>query len=305
VKRSNRLVILVGVLLAVLAFVGIVILLNQEPSGGTGDEPPTVEVLVANRDIELGELVTSADVTLTEVDPEDVVGNRIGDPSAIPPRPVLYPIPEGQQVSGEAFGTDVGGQCIECQLEPGEKAIAFEVDRVTGLDFLIQPGDHVDIVLAQSVQVLQPTVDSQNLPRAQQRFETIPGLENARTVKTILQDRRVLYVSARNVVVQPAATPAPGEEAPPPQEQPQVDSVIIVIAGSAQDAEVIKFAQNQLGNLGPLTAILRRTLDTTEEVPNEETTGITIDLLFEEYGIPVPDLIVNLGPENRGGGGNN
>ncbi len=29
VKRSNRLVILVGVLLAVLAFVGIVILLNQ------------------------------------------------------------------------------------------------------------------------------------------------------------------------------------------------------------------------------------------------------------------------------------
>jgi Flp pilus assembly protein CpaB len=304
VKRSNRLVILVGVLLAVLAFVGIVILLNQDRPGGTGDEPPTVEVLVANRDIELGELVTSADVTLTEVDPEDVVGNRIGDPSAIPPRPVLYPIPEGQQVSDEAFGR-VGGQCIECQLEPGEKAIAFEVDRVTGLDFLIQPGDHVDIVLAQSVQVLQPTVDSQNLPRAQQRFETIPGLENARTVKTILQDRRVLYVSARNVVVQPAATPAPGEEAPPPQEQPQVDSVIIVIAGSAQDAEVIKFAQNQLGNLGPLTAILRRTLDTTEEVPNEETTGITIDLLFEEYGIPVPDLIVNLGPENRGGGGNN
>ncbi len=303
-KRSNRLVILVGVLLAVLAFVGIVIVLNSTPPDGNGQAPPTVEVLVANRDLELGEVVTSADVTLTEVDPEDVVGNRIGDPSAIPNRPLIYPIVEGQQISLEAFGA-VGGQCIECQLEAGEKAIAFEVDRVTGLDFLIQPGDHVDIVLGQSVQVLQPTVDTIDSPIEEQRFETIPGLENARTVKTILQDRRVLYVSARNAVVQPVATPAPGEEAPPPQEQPEVESVIIVIAGSAQDAEVIKFAQNQLGNLGPLTAILRRTLDTAEEVPDEETTGVTIDILFEEYGIPIPDLIIDLGPEENGGGGGN
>jgi len=301
VKRSNRLVILVGVLLAVLAFVGIVILLNQTETSGP-PEAATVEVLVANRDIELGEQVTAEDVTLTEVDPEDVVGTRIGDPSALPTRPVLYPIVNGQQISQEAFGT-VGGQCIECQLEPGEKAIAFEVDRVTGLDFLVQPGDHVDIVLAQTVQVLQPTVDTADSPQDEQRFETIPGLENARTVKTILQDRRVLYVSARNLVVQPVATPAPGEEEAPAEEQPQVDSVIIVIAGSAQDAEVIKFAQNQLGNLGPLTAILRRTLDTVEEVPEEETTGVTIDILFEEYGIPVPDLIIDLGPEDGGGGG--
>ncbi len=298
-KRSNRLVILVGVLLAVLAFVFVVILLNQDGGPGTTEGPTQVEVLVANRDIAIGEQVTSADVTLTEVDPEDVIGTRIGATSAIPPRPVLYPINLGDQVSQEAFGT-VGGQCIECQLEAGEKAIAFEVDRVTGLDFLIQPGDHIDVVIGQSVQVLQPTTETADLPRNQQRFETIPGLESARTVKTILTDKRVLYVSARNRVVQPVATPAPGEEEAPPPEQPNVDSVIIVFAGSAQDAEVIKFAQNQIGNVGPLTAILRRTLDTVEEVPDEETTGITSDLLFEEYGIPIPDLIVDLGP-NQGG----
>lgn len=301
-KRSNRLVILVGVLLAVLAFVFVVILLNQGPTGPGPEEAARVEVLVANRDIAIGEQVTAADVTLTEVDPEDVVGTRIGATSAIPPRPVLYPINLGDQVSQEAFGT-VGGQCIECQLEAGEKAIAFEVDRVTGLDFLIQPGDHIDVVIGQTVQVLQPTVDTADLGRNQQRFETIPGLESARTVKTILADRRVLYVSARNRVVQPVATPVPGEEEAPPAEQPQVDSVIIVFAGSAQDAEVIKFAQNQLGNIGSLTAILRRTLDTEEEVPDEETTGITIDILFEEYGIPIPDILVDLGP-NQGGGGN-
>jgi len=302
VKRSNRLVILVGVLLAVLAFVFVVILLNQpeRPDDAVAD---TVTVLVANRDIELGEQLVAADVTETEVAPSAVVGAPISDSSALPLRPVLYPIPLGSQVSQEAFGV-VGGQCIECQLNAGEKAIAFEVDRVTGLDFLIQPGDHIDVVIGQTVQVLQPTVDTADLPANQQRFETIPGLESARTVKTILTDKRVLYVSARNRVVQPVATPEPGEEEAPPAEQPAADSVIIVFAGSAQDAEVIKFAQNQLGNLGPLTAILRRTLDTEEEVPEEETTGITIDILFEEYGIPIPDLLVDLGP-NQGGGGNN
>ena len=296
-KRSNRLVILVGVLLAVLAFVGIVILLNQDQGPGP-EQPTTVSVLVATRDIELGDQVTADDVEVQQVQPSDVVGNRIGATSALPNRPVLYPIPEGSQVSQEAFGT-VGGQCIECQLEAGEKAIAFEVDRVTGLDFLIQPGDHVDVVMGQSVQVLQPTVESLEDPTGQQRFETIPGLENARTVKTILTDRRVLYVSARNVVVQPVATPVPGEEEPAAPQQPDVESVIIVVAGSAQDAEVIKFAQNQLGNLGSLTAILRRTADTDEEVPAEETTGITIDILFEEYGIPIPDILVDLGPEEE------
>jgi Flp pilus assembly protein CpaB len=248
-------------------------------------------------------VVTADDVTLTEVEAADVVGRAIGDESAIPARPLIYPIATGGQVPQDAFGGVGGAICIECQLEPGEKAIAFEVDRVTGLDFLIQPGDHVDIVLAQTVQVLQPTVDTADSPQDEQRFETIPGLENAKTVKTILQDRRVLFVSARNVAVQPQATPAPGEEEAPAPQQPNVESVIIVIAGSAQDAEVIKFAQNQLGNLGPLTAILRRTLDTAEEVPNEETTGITIDILFEEYGIPIPDLIIDLGPEAGGGGG--
>jgi Flp pilus assembly protein CpaB len=303
VKRSNRLVILVGVLLAVLAFVGIVILLNTQGEQAPPPEELTVEVLVADRDLEIGEVVTADDVTLTEVEAADVVGRAIGDESAIPARPLIYPIATGGQVPQDAFGGVGGAICIECQLEPGEKAIAFEVDRVTGLDFLIQPGDHVDIVLAQTVQVLQPTVDTADSPQDEQRFETIPGLENAKTVKTILQDRRVLFVSARNVAVQPQATPAPGEEEAPAPQQPNVESVIIVIAGSAQDAEVIKFAQNQLGNLGPLTAILRRTLDTAEEVPNEETTGITIDILFEEYGIPIPDLIIDLGPEAGGGGG--
>ena len=298
-KRSNRLVILVGVLLAVLAFVGVFIVLNQQPTEGDGPDEVLVDVLVATEDIDVDEEVTSDKVEVDQVAADAVVGTRFSDSSQMIGQRAVYAIRAGGQVPREVFGgTNVSPAQ---QLEPGEKAIAFQVDRVTGVDFLIQPGDHIDVVISQNVNVLQQTADSvaeqADNPDAPPRFETIPGLEAARTVKTILTDKRVLYVSAtrsRQLVAE--ATPSPGEQEAAPATQ-QIDSVIVVFAGSDQDAEVIKFAQNDLGEIGALTAILRRAADADEGVPEEETTGITIDILFELYGIPVPDIIVDLGPE--------
>jgi len=299
VKRSNRLVILVGVLLAVLAFVGVFIVLNQQPPEGDGEDEVLIDVLVATEDIDVDEPITPDKVEIDEVAADAVVGTRFSDPSQLIGEPAVFAIAAGAQVPREALGGGLVGP--EQQLQPGEKAIAFQVDRVTGLDFLITPGDHIDVVISQNVNVLQQTADSvaeqADNPDAPPRFETIPGLEAARTVKTILTDKRVLYVSdTRRTTLVAEATPSPGQQEPAPATA-QIENVIIVFAGSDQDAEVIKFAQNDLGEIGSLTAILRRAADADEGVPEEETTGITIDILFELYGIPVPDIIVDLGPE--------
>jgi len=284
VKRSNRLVILVGVLLAVLAFVGIVVLLGQQGSKAPA-EAKTVKVLVAKSDIAIGDSVTPALVEVKDVDPEAVVGTRIADPSQLSGAPALFPIGRGSQVSQESVGLQAGTTttCIACQLEPGEKAIAFQVERVTGLDFLIQRGDHIDIIFRGGVQVVQPTVDSTaDAPR----FEAIPGLENAPTVKTLLQNKRVLYVSATKIkpIADPKATPVPGGTTAKADE---IETVVIVFAGTDSDAEVIKFAQNDQSVLGPLTAVLRNVTDDVVE----DTTGITFKILVERFGIPIPDLI--------------
>ena len=295
-KRSNRLVILVGVLLAVLAFVGIVILLNSRGGTGTEETPVTVNVIVAKENIEIGDEVTPDKVEQKQVNPGEVVGTPFGDPSQVSGQRAIFAIPAGSQVPQEALGLGLRGNvCIECQLLPGEKAIAFQVDRVTGLDFLVQVGDHLDIVLSQSVAPLQETQESIDArvadPDLQPRYEVVAGLTNVRTVKAILTDKRVLYVSATNIrqtAVQ--ATPSPGQQggaAPPP-----VENVIIVIAGSSQDAELIKFAQNDLNELGALTAILRRVADVEEGVPEQVTTGITLDILIDQYDVPIPDIVV-------------
>ena len=154
-KRSNRLVILVGVLLAVLAFVAIVILLNQRQEE-TPEAEVTQTVLVATEDIDIGEEVTPGKVEAREIPPNAAQGTPLTDPSAVSGQPAVFPIPEGSQVTGEAIG--IGNRLavnIPALLNPGEKAVTFQVDRVTGVDFLVKPGDTIDVVMSQSITVLQ------------------------------------------------------------------------------------------------------------------------------------------------------
>ena len=300
-KRSNRLVILVGVLLAVLAFVAIVILLNNPSNGGTGGTeatPTTVDVLVATQDIAIGDPVTPDVAEVQPVDPEAVIGTRLPSISMLSGQPALQAIPSGSQISGESIGVGNESVDISSRLNPGEKAIAFQVDPVTGANFLVTEGDQIDIILSQQITVLQETADSAANPdeAAPPRFEPVTGLEDQRTVKAILQNKRVIYVSDTK-----ATAPEPTEDTngdgvvdsnDTPAEQ-TIESVIIVFAGTDQDGEVIKFAQNALGEQGALTAVIRNADDTAEET----TTGITVDLLVTDYGLRLPEIVEQLNEE--------
>jgi Flp pilus assembly protein CpaB len=187
---------------------------------------------------------------------------------------------------------------IPALLLPGEKAIAFQVDRATGLDFLIKSGDTIDIVFGAKVTVLQETADSavNPDPEAPPRFEAITGLEDQPSVKAILQNKRVLFVSDTKAT-EPELVDTNNDGVVDNQdEQPAeavIESVIIVFAGTAQDAEVIKFAQNDFSQVGPLTAIVRHADD--DEV--QDTLGITIDQLVSEYGLRIPNIVEQLNEE--------
>jgi Flp pilus assembly protein CpaB len=295
VKRSNRLVILVGVLLAVLAFVAIVILLNQREAEVAPEEVRET-VLVATQAIEIGDPVTPDVVEEQQILPEAVQTTPLRSTTQVSGQPALFPIPAGSQVTAEAIGLGTGADVnIAARLEAGEKAISFQVDRATGLDFLVKEGDSIDIVVSQQISVLQETADSaaNEDPEAPPRFEAVTGLSDQRTVKAILQDKRVLYVSATRAFA-PEPVDTDGDGVPDAEgEQVPIDSVIIVFAGTAQDAEAIKFAQNDLSEVGFLTAIVRHAEDDTVE----ETQGVTIDQLVEVYGLRIPSIVEQLNEE--------
>jgi pilus assembly protein CpaB len=301
VKRSNRLVILVGVLLAVLAFVAIVILLNNQPTADDGgpEEPTTVTVVVATEDIAIGQAVTPDVAEEKQVDPEAVLEERIASVTQLSGQPALQEIPAGSQITAQAVGLGgIDNVDLSARLNPGEKAIAFQVDPVTGADFLVTEGDYIDILMTQQITVLQETADSaantdENAPA---RFEPVTGLEDQRTVKAMLQNKRVVYVSGTKATVpEPTDTNGDGviDDQDTPPEQATIESVIIIFAGTDQDAEVIKFAQNALGEQGSLTAVVRNPDDDAEET----TTGITIDLLVTDYGLRLPEIVQQLNEE--------
>jgi Flp pilus assembly protein CpaB len=298
VKRSNRLVILVGVLLAILAFVLVVVLLNSQTPSAEDTEPTTATVLIATGDIAIGDPVTPDKVEPTEVPLAAAGSNALADPSQLGGQAAIIAVPAGSQVTSDVIGRAGGAVAISSQLLPGEKAIAVRLDPTTGMNFLIEPGDTVDLIVSGQIQVLQETADSVAAratdPSLSPRFEPVVGLESARTVKTVLQNKRVLYVSATNIPEQPDpnATPPPEGAVAAPVE---IASIVVIFAGTDQDAEVLKFVQRDQselssensGSAGSVTVVIRAENDDTVET----TTGMTIDQLVADYGLPVPGIV--------------
>lgn len=281
-KRSNRLVILVGVLLAVLAFVAIVILLNQRPDPGTGQpdaEPTTTNVLVSTVDIAIGDEVTSAMVELKEIPLEAVQRGALRDVSQLADRVALTTLPAGAQVTEAVFGDLSGTVDIKGQLLAGEKAFAVQFDPVTGMNFLIQQGDHVDVIL--SLDFASGTVAGSAHLRPN-------DTEFVRTVKTVLQNLRVLYVSATNIPPPPTVDDEGNEVPPPATESP--GSIIVVFAGTDAQAELFTFHQRGAGEVGAFTITLRQ--DDDEAI--EETPGVTLADIFETYGLVIPTEVEEL-----------
>lgn len=288
-KRSNRLVILVGVLLAALAFIGIVVVLNQNQGAQTG--PAMETVLVATEPIDIGEPVTPDKVEAREVEADAVVGTPFRDETQVDGQPALFAIPENSQVSQEKLRGALGEANVSDQLQPGERAISFVVDRVQGVDLLVQAGDSVDIIAA--VHLIAEETDDVG--------------DTVRSVKTILQNKRVLYVSTSQFQAAAQAETAAGEgQAPAPTTV--ADRVVIIIAGTDQDAEVLRFAQRTATELGDqvasaLSVTLRGPGETGEgDDTIEETTGITIEQILNDYGLQIPDLtdIDELQPDEGG-----
>ena len=74
------------------------------------------------------------------------------------------------------------------------------------------------------------------------------------------------------------------------QAVPVIESVVIVFAGSAQDAELMRFAQRDVAENGSLSVVVRH----PEDDETEDTLGITIDQVVEEFGLRIPGIVEQL-----------
>ena len=296
-KRSNRLILLIGIFLAVVAFVAIALLLSSGGGGTTGQPnasggvPTTAQIVVARANIPLGVVVTTDMVDNATVPVASKLPTALTDENQIIGRPVRRSIGTGAQLTSEDV-TGNAGQCGDIQVPGGQRAMAIQVDQISGVGTVVKPGDFVDAVVGftgDRFQVVQIAQATQNQPG---QITVVPGI-NTTTVKLLLQGMQALCTllpppaPAQNG--QPAPTASNGTALNPSATQ------IVILSVTPQQSEVLKFAQME----GNITLTLRDSREfqvdpTTGQVVApvpDSTTGIILRSLVRDYGVLVPELV--------------
>ena len=291
-KRSNRLVLLIGVFLAIVAFVGVIVLSGGGGSNNATVRPPTTgPVVVATVEIPLSTKVKSDQVTIKTLDLTAILPGAYTDPSQVVGKVVRQAIAQDAQVTGDAFGAS--GSVLNIETPKDLRSIAVQVDQVTGVGTVIKTGDYVDMVVGFAADkfpvVTQNPVDSS--------FTVVAGL-NGTSVKLLLQGMQVLgtLLPPPPESTDPAASAAPGTALNGQQE-------IVILAVTPQQTEVIKFAQLD----GSISLVLRSADDFIDPVTGEvipvvaptTTTGVILKTLVDIYGVLPPQLVQTISPSTR------
>jgi Flp pilus assembly protein CpaB len=295
-KRSNRLVLLVGVFLAIVAFIGIILLMQGDGGGGQGgpNEPPTtVSVVVARADVALGTRVEASDVEVQTKETGAAEPGYFSDTSQVIGKVVRVPVTAGQQITSTTFAE--GGSITDITCPALRVCIAVQVDQVSGVGTLIKTGDYVDMVVGFTGDKF-PVI---TLNSADDTFTVVSGI-NSTSVKALLQGMQVMGT---------LLPPPPAEDPNAPDDGTDDGTAltgqqqIVILSVDTQQAEVIKFAQLD----GSISLVLRSPDDFVDPVTKEPlpvvtpvtTTGIILKTLVDTYGVLPPELVETVLPEQE------
>ncbi|HEX6288001.1 MAG TPA: Flp pilus assembly protein CpaB [Herpetosiphonaceae bacterium] len=314
-RGSSSLLIIVGLFL-LLAAGAAGVLMFYSPSGGAfantpAQLPPTTEPMVAvvkaDIDIPEGTVITSTEglLKMGEV-PTSQFSEDMNLVSIEDARNMIATstIKAGDVVRKDALRKAGLAQKIPAPKE-GEapvKAFPIQVNSLSGVADLVQPGDFVDVVASFNLDVItfHPGVPQKEDTGTVNTITEHTTNEGAS--KVLLQDVEVLDVIKPAPVVEgeegeasptpeatpPPAPPAEGEGTTGAGTSSQANVLnsgnwIIVIAVSNQEAEVLRFALDRGINI---TTMLRRAGDHT----TERTVGATMRILVDNYGMPMPSF---------------
>jgi pilus assembly protein CpaB len=109
--------------------------------------PPTVQVVVAARQLEVGTLVKDVDVKMGPwVGPLPV--GMVVKPEAIIGRGVIAPIYAGEAVMENRIAAAGAGGGLAATIPPGMRAVAVRVNDIVGVAGFVIPGMRVDVLIS-------------------------------------------------------------------------------------------------------------------------------------------------------------
>lgn len=313
-SRGGKFLLLLGAVLAAMAFVVVYVVMSgrlnfaSAPTDDAASVPtaiPMVSVAVVNRDIPAYTMLDSTNVATIDMEASTVPSGTTTAPAAVFGKMTLVPLAKGQPVRQDQL-TETGFSNI---LAKGERAFSLAVPEKSTFGNAVTENDYVDLIWSVNIayDYLKPSGDPAAPGTVETRYIT--------STKTLLQNVHVLRVielaqdvPAGQAQQQAQATSTDGQPvstgpAPVASSMYMADAPyrsVLVIGLTDQQAEIVTYARmNGSIDLALRSSALQK--DETGAVIKdgagnevrgdkdlETTTGITIDTLIKQYGVPGP-----------------
>lgn len=282
-KRSNRLMLVLGVVLALVAFGGV--LLFGSGSGNAQPAPTTVSVVTAVADIPLG---TALDATMLVLADKPIAEatDTYKDPAPLLGKVVRQTVNAGVALTSADFaaGGAAAAPDITSNLEAGRVALAVSVDPVSGVGSLIQVGDHVDVILTmRDDQTKNPVVYPCTTDPELKLCPVEDPMLNNTSIKVLVQNSQVLGTESLAATDGTDASGASAGVTAP-------GAMLVILSLTPQQVELVRFAQTD----GNLVLALRSPKDAA--APDATTSGITLRMLVDQYGVLPPQMVTTVVP---------
>jgi len=239
--RLGLFFVLVAALVAV-AFFGVTVV-NKTAPHPVAAAPVTEQILVAGNLLQAGSLLQPGDLSTGTVSvnaaPPGVTLDTPANRSGMIGSMIRMPVSPGAPILGSAIIHPGDHGFLAAVLAPGMRAVTVGVDAVSGAAGLIWPGDHVDVLLTQ-------TLDDASVPLGQ-RIAAELVLVNVRVIAT-----------GQQLVQGTVAATDPNKQAPPP-------ATTVTLEVTPDQAERCEVATH----LGPLSLVVH----SSETGPQPEVTA--------------------------------
>ena len=255
-KGSNRLPLILGLVLGLVAFVLVLVVLS-----GAEDKTSTIEsggseggvpVVVAASDIAAGTRISAEMLVVKNVPQADLLSGAFTSTEGLVGQVTRVSLIPGEQViqtkvltSETISGVFGANPPVSLLLDPGQRAVSVGVSSVIGAGGNIRPGDFVDVILIVAV---KPENSDPNAQGTSDQYSA-----------TIVQNVKVLAVDTER-----ASTSVSAGTDPDKAKEENAAATTVTFAVSPSQGEVLTMADVCGGNHGGRLALaLRGPGDTT------------------------------------------
>lgn len=144
--NRTRLLMIGALALALGAFVSFAVYRTLKSKTSSGNEP-SVEVMVAARDIQVGSKLEDKDLRLARFSMASVPIGAYLSKTKLLGRGVVQPIAQGEFILPAKLAAENAGSGLPSMIPPGMRAVSVRVNEVVAVAGFATPGTRVDVLL--------------------------------------------------------------------------------------------------------------------------------------------------------------